>query len=76
MSGFKRREDRFEKLHDTLHEIENDSRQLSKMARALAHEGRETLDRLGDVDYYLWFIEAYGTELDVMNAEITQEEEE
>ena len=76
MSGFKRSEDRFEKLHDILHEIGNDSRQLSKMARALAREGRETLDRLGDVDYYLWFIEAYGTELDVMNAEITQEEEE
>jgi hypothetical protein len=52
------------------------TRQLSKMAGALAYEGREALDRLGDVDYYLWFIEAYGTERDMENAGIEQEEEE
>ena len=50
--------------------------QLNKMAGALAYEGREALDQLGDVEYYLWFIEAYGTERDMENAGIEQEEEE
>tara|TARA_Y100001951_G_C11283449_1_gene267014 strand:- start:1505 stop:1681 length:177 start_codon:yes stop_codon:yes gene_type:complete len=49
--------------------------QLSKMAGALAYEGREALDRLQDVGYYLWFIEAFGTERDMENAEIEEEEE-
>ena len=51
-------------------------RELRKMAGALAGEGREALDELGDVDYYLWFIESWGTESDMRNAEIEQEEEE
>jgi hypothetical protein len=50
--------------------------QLSKMAGALAYEGREALDQLGDVEYYLWFIEAFGTKRDMENAEIEEEEEE
>ena len=50
--------------------------QLSKMAGALAYEGREALDQLGDVEYYLWFIEAFGTERDMENAGIEQGEEE
>ena len=50
--------------------------QLSKMAGALAYEGREALDELGDVEYYLWFIEAFGTKRDMENAGIEEEEEE
>lgn len=49
--------------------------QLSKMAGALAHEGREALDALGDTDYYLWFIESWGNETDMERAEIEEEEE-
>tara|TARA_B100000035_G_C20778128_1_gene455666 strand:- start:289 stop:495 length:207 start_codon:yes stop_codon:yes gene_type:complete len=48
---------------------------LSKMAQALAYEGRETLDTLADTDYYLWFIETWGTEKDMERAEIQGEEE-
>ena len=51
-------------------------RQLRKMAGALAGEGREKLDELGDVDYYLWFIESWGTESEMRDAGIEQEEEE
>jgi len=47
--------------------------QLSKMAGALAYE--ELLDQLGDVEYYLWFIETFGTDMDKAMAGITQEEE-
>jgi len=50
-------------------------RELRKMAGALASEGREALDRLGDVEYYLWFIESWGTESDMENAGIEEEEE-
>jgi hypothetical protein len=50
--------------------------QLAKMAGALAYEGREALDQLGDVEYYLWFIRTFGTHKDMVNAGITQEEEE
>ena len=49
---------------------------LAKMAQALAYEGREALDQLGDVEYYLWFIETWGTHEDMENAGIEQEEEE
>ena len=49
--------------------------QLVKMAGALAYEGRETLDDLGDVEYYLWFIERFGTDEDMAHAEIEDEEE-
>lgn len=48
---------------------------LEKMAQALAYEGRETLDTLADTDYYLWFIEAWGTHEDMERAEIQGEEE-
>ena len=47
--------------------------QLAKMAGALAYE--ELLDQLGDVEYYLWFIESWGTESDMENAGIEEEEE-
>ena len=47
--------------------------QLAKMAGALAYE--ELLDQLGDVEYYLWFIETFGTDMDKAMAGITQEEE-
>lgn len=49
--------------------------QLAKTAGALAYEGRETLDDLGDVEYYLWFIERFGTDEDMAHAEIEDEEE-
>ena len=49
--------------------------QLAKTAGALAYEGRETLDDLGDGEYYLWFIERWGTDEDMAHAEIEDEEE-
>lgn len=49
--------------------------QLAKMAGALAYEGREALDELQDVEFYLWFIEAWGTHEDMEHAEIQEEEE-
>ena len=48
---------------------------MAKMAQTLAYEGREALDTLGDTDYYLWFIEAWGTHEDMERAEIQEEEE-
>jgi hypothetical protein len=76
MSGFKRTVERWEKLSGILYEIQNDSRQLSKMATTLAREGREALDQLGGVEYYLRFIERYGSQIDMDDAGIVQEEEE
>ena len=49
---------------------------LAKIAQALAYEGREALDTLADTDYYLWFIQSWGTHEDMENAGIEQEEEE
>jgi len=49
--------------------------QLVKMAGALACEGRETLDDLGDGEFYLWFVERWGDDDDKANAEIEEEEE-
>tara|TARA_B100001094_G_scaffold100905_1_gene97087 strand:- start:692 stop:883 length:192 start_codon:yes stop_codon:yes gene_type:complete len=55
---------------------------MAKMAQTLAYEGREALDTLADTDYYLWFIEAWGTHEDMERAEmladdsLIQEEEE
>ena len=43
------------------------------MAQTLAYEGREALDTLADTDYYLWFIEAWGTNEDMERAEILDE---
>ena len=48
---------------------------MAKMAQTLAYEGREALGALGDTDYYLWFIEAWGTREDMERAEIQEEEE-
>tara|TARA_R100001163_G_scaffold9104_2_gene8778 strand:+ start:693 stop:890 length:198 start_codon:yes stop_codon:yes gene_type:complete len=47
--------------------------QLAKMAQTLAYEGREALDTLGDTDYYLWFIETWGTQKDMERAGFTLE---
>jgi len=46
---------------------------MAKMAQTLAYEGREALDTLADTDYYLWFIEAWGTNEDMERAEILDE---
>ena len=47
---------------------------MAKMAQTLAYEGREALDTLADTDYYLWFIESWGTHEDMERAEIQEEE--
>ena len=62
----------YEKLKERADFMEH---QLAKTAGALAYEGRETLDNLGDKEFYLWFIEAFGTDEDMANAEIEDEEE-
>ena len=48
---------------------------MAKIAQTLAYEGREALDTLGDTDYYLWFIETWGTSVNMERAEIQEEEE-
>ena len=50
--------------------------QLAKTAGALAYEGGEALDNLGDRDFYLWLIETFGTDEDKESAGIEGEEEE
>ena len=52
---------------------ENYEYHLAKIAQALAYEGREALDTLGDTDYYLWFIETWGTQKDMERAGFTLE---
>ena len=49
--------------------------QLEKTAGALAYEGRETLDELGDGEFYLWFVERWGDDEAKENAGIEGEEE-
>ena len=62
----------YEKLKEGADFMES---QLAKMAGALAYEGRETLDELGDGDFYLWFVERWGNDDDKANAGIEDEEE-